>query len=202
MEIPRSDEERRQMTWAEQVDLAYPLEECWSETCLTVPHLCMGDHYRPEVRSGEQRPEDVICWDQTLAHRDPFALRKVEVPKWRRRAENVVSWDQNLVNIDPFALRKVEVPKWRRRAENVVVSWDQPLVDIDPFALMKVSTKVVQAPTEGPLVHHPRCREAEEETKSCPPHTTLAFPQATVLDLRPPGQSYSYIHSSEISFPL
>ena len=28
MEIPRSDEERRQMTWAEQVDLAYPLEEC------------------------------------------------------------------------------------------------------------------------------------------------------------------------------
>ncbi|XP_041943635.1 uncharacterized protein LOC121706180 isoform X1 [Alosa sapidissima] len=114
----------REMSWAEQVDLAYPLEECWSESCLTDPHLCMEDHHRPEVRSGEEK----LALDSgylTLANGDPFALMKVNtVASGRfRKAESVVSLAQTRASLTyPLEELKVNtVASGRfRKAESVV----------------------------------------------------------------------------------
>ncbi|XP_041943636.1 uncharacterized protein LOC121706180 isoform X2 [Alosa sapidissima] len=148
----------REMSWAEQVDLAYPLEECWSESCLTDPHLCMEDHHRPEVRSGEEK----LALDSgylTLANGDPFALMKVNtVASGRfRKAESVVSLAQTRASLtypleecwsescltDPHHLCMEDHHRPEVRSGGYKLdldSWYLSLAYGDPFALMKVNT--------------------------------------------------------------
>ncbi|XP_062386998.1 zinc finger CCCH domain-containing protein 18-like [Sardina pilchardus] len=156
MGIPRTDcvseEELGQLSWAEQVDLAYPLEECWSERCLSEPHLGMEDHRRPEVRSGEEKL-NLDSW--YLPYGDPFALMKVRALEQERRSLQQLLQHQReelraLEGSHTTELRALERERGEERAE-----WERQRAEREE-ALLSVMMSI----SRQKLMEELRCQPA------------------------------------------
>ncbi|XP_042561942.1 cilia- and flagella-associated protein 251-like isoform X4 [Clupea harengus] len=52
------ERERKEMSWSEQVDLAYPLEEYWCDSCLRHPNDYTDGHHIPEKKSAKGEMEE------------------------------------------------------------------------------------------------------------------------------------------------